>query len=296
MLLPPYHRRTLTLPDGATISSLRLGDGPLPFLLIPGGSDGWATVGESARLLAWLYRSRVKTHCLLLLSRRHPIPARFTLEQYAADFLWAMEQLGWDKAILECNSAGGPIGQLMAVKAPQRVIGLVLQCTAHRTDDQARTAIRFWARLAQQRRWPELMWSAIEHGIHPTAAAHLRAWRSFRPLLRLTRPPRHVERLSRVFEGLLEIDNRPILSRIACPTLVIGGEKDRIFSASLQREMAALIPNSRLVLHPGDGHFINTDHRRQVEAFGQAAWQLSERSTQINFSGNSLYERQWSPA
>jgi len=41
---------------------------------------------------------------------------------------------------------------------------------------------------------------------------------------------------------------------------VIGGREDRIISSDLQREMARLIPNSRLVLYEGYGHAAPLEH------------------------------------
>jgi pimeloyl-ACP methyl ester carboxylesterase len=63
-----------------------------------------------------------------------------------------------------------------------------------------------------------------------------------------------------LLDGLMALDNSAILPEIACPTLVIGGEDDRIIAASLQREMAALIPNSHLVLYRGHGHAAPVEH------------------------------------
>jgi pimeloyl-ACP methyl ester carboxylesterase len=83
-------------------------------------------------------------------------------------------------------------------------------------------------------------------------------------------PPRYPERLERVLEGLLDVDNREILPRITCSTLVIDGADDRIFGPELQREMAELIPDSRLKLYPGYGHGNdqeNPDYNVQVEQF-----------------------------
>ena len=71
---------------------------------------------------------------------------------------------------------------------------------------------------------------------------------------------------------LLYLDNTSILPRIVCPTLVIGGEEDRVIDASVQREMAELIPNSHLKLYPGYGHgnsFENPEYSREVERFLQ---------------------------
>ena len=261
--LPPYRKGALATPDGAEIPFVAIGNGPLPIVLLPGGSDGVATVADSARSLAWLYRRRARTQRLLAISRRHPLPAGYSLEQYAADFFWAIERLGWGPAVLECNSAGGPIGQYMAAEQPERVSGLILLNTAHRADDQMRAVFQRWAELARQRQWAELAWSALEHFIHPQPAA---GYRPLRPLLRLTKGPRYPGRLVHIFEGMLMVDNRPLLPRIACPTLIAGGEEDRIFSARLQREMAALIPNSRLVLYPGCGHNYNLLHADRYNA------------------------------
>lgn len=49
-------------------------------------------------------------------------------------------------------------------------------------------------------------------------------------------------------------DSRPGLPDIKCPTLVLVGEGDQLTPPALSEEMAALIPNSRLVMVPGSGH------------------------------------------
>jgi pimeloyl-ACP methyl ester carboxylesterase len=61
-------------------------------------------------------------------------------------------------------------------------------------------------------------------------------------------------------DGLAKFDNSAILPDIACSTLVVGGEQDSIISTDLQRAMARLIPNSRLVLYAGYGHAAPVEH------------------------------------
>jgi proline iminopeptidase len=55
---------------------------------------------------------------------------------------------------------------------------------------------------------------------------------------------------------LLSTDFRPVLSRVACPTLVMGGMEDPITPPHLAREMAEAIgqPRATLRLFPGAGH------------------------------------------
>ena len=45
-----------------------------------------------------------------------------------------------------------------------------------------------------------------------------------------------------------------MLGKIACPTLILGGEEDRVVGAEGSRELHAAIPGSELYLYPGLGH------------------------------------------
>ncbi len=257
----------MVTPDGGWISYVILGDGPVSVVFIPGAGDGFITVGDAARRIAFFYRKRVARYRMLLLSRRQPTPRGFTVEQHAEDYLWAMEHLGWGPSVIECNSAGGPIGQWLSIKQPDLVRGLILSVSLHRTVLRTRMIIEYWMELARQGRWYELNKSSIEYTYRPET---VKKYRPFLPALRLLRAPRYPERLERILEGLLDLNNRPILPSIECPVLVIGGEDDKVIPAYIQREMAELIPNSRLKLYPGYGHANdqeNPDYERQVRIF-----------------------------
>lgn len=266
--MPGYGKGSLGLPDGDRIPYLTLGDGPVPLLFVPGAGDGLATVADAALRLAFYFRKRLGSYRMLLLSRRQPIPPGFTAEQHADDCLWAAERLGWGPSVVECNSAGGPIGQWVATKRPEMVRALILSCSLHRTSEHTRELLEYWTQLARDERWYELYRSGIEHTYRSQTVDRYRPL--FPLLLRLLSRPRHPERIERVFEGLFGLDNRPVLPRISRPALVIGGEDDRVVPAQVQREMAALIPESRLVLYPGYGHGNDQespDYARQVDLF-----------------------------
>jgi pimeloyl-ACP methyl ester carboxylesterase len=53
--------------------------------------------------------------------------------------------------------------------------------------------------------------------------------------------------------------------RIAVPTLVIGGERDRFYSAELFRQTAHAVPGGRLILYSGKGHVGTVLHRAATE-------------------------------
>jgi len=207
--------------------------------------------------LAWRYRHRFWSHHILILGRREPIPSGFGVDEHASDYLRAVERLGWRPSIWECISAGGPIGQYVARWRPDVVRGLILASTTHRLDAQLRSVLETWRNLAHGQHWAELYWSMAALNHRPAAADR---YRPLRPLLRFIPPPRSPQRFLSLLDGLAKLDNRAILPDITCSTLIIGGEQDCIISADLQREMAGLIPNSRLVLYAEYGHATPVEH------------------------------------
>ncbi len=279
MLLPKQTSGRLTTADGAQIPYTTVGDGPIPVVLLLGVNDGLDTVDTvvTSIFLEWFYFKRIRRQRLLCLSRRQPIPPGYSPEQHAQDMLWAIEQMQWGPTALECISAGGPIGQWMAGKRPDLVHGLILSSSPHYLNEHTRDLSRYWIRLAQQGKWTALRWSLNYYTFTRTfwLPPFSRTF-SLSPLFRLffdpISTPRYPERFERLVAPLLYLDNTSILPRIACPTLVIGGEEDRVIDASVQREMAELIPNSQLKLYPGYGHgnsFENPEYSREVERFLQ---------------------------
>ena len=105
----------------------------MPVIYIPGAGDGLSTVADAALRLAFYFRKRLSSYRMLLLSLRQAILRGFTIEKHADDCLWAVERLGWEFSVVECNSAGGPIGQWVATKRPELVRALIISCSLHRT-------------------------------------------------------------------------------------------------------------------------------------------------------------------
>lgn len=253
----PFQRGSLRIAHGARIDWLQLGRGARTMVIVPGAGDGLWTVHQSALHLAWRYRRRLLSHRLLILGRREPIPSGFSVQEYADDCLAAVDRLNWGPSVWECISAGGPIGQAVAHQRPELVSGLVLASTTHRVDEQLRLVLGHWRRLVLARRWADLYWNIAELNRRPETVARVRP---LKRLLHVVPPPRNPRRFVQLLDGLLRLDNGAILPGIACPTLVIGGTEDRIISADLQREMARLVPNSRLTLFEGYGHAAPLEH------------------------------------
>jgi pimeloyl-ACP methyl ester carboxylesterase len=62
------------------------------------------------------------------------------------------------------------------------------------------------------------------------------------------------------------VDSRPGLSHIHCPTLVLCGHEDKATPVEVHREIAADIPNARLVVVPECGHLSPLERPEAVNA------------------------------
>lgn len=63
----------------------------------------------------------------------------------------------------------------------------------------------------------------------------------------------------RALECLVTFDRQADLAQIRVPTLLIGGEFDRVAAPSVMKRMAAQIPRGRYVEMPGIGHLMNLE-------------------------------------
>ena len=149
-------------------------------------------------------------------------------------------------------SMGGYICLEIMRQAPQRVIKLALLDTSARPDSPEQTAQRralvaqaqtgdFAALLA---RLP----SALSHPAHQNDPA----LRAVMVRMGLTVG---IDGFHRQQEAIiLRIDSRPSLPAISVPTLVLVGDCDPLTPPDQAAEMAAAIPNARLVVVPECGH------------------------------------------
>jgi 3-oxoadipate enol-lactonase len=195
----------------------------------------------------------------------------FGMQRHAADMIRSVEQLQFGPAVWECLSAAGPIGQWVAAERPDLVRGLVLSSSYDYACERTMRVLKQWLQMAEHPESLELFSQSLAEKYRPPpeivqqAVLHSTVASSARP---------DPARLRRILEELLALDQRDITPRIACPTLIVAGEEDRVIPTSVQREMAARIATSRLELCPGYGHFNdmeNPEYQTLVEQFARRA-------------------------
>ncbi len=139
--------------DGASVSYMRFGIGERRLLFIPGAGDGLADASGAARRLSWWMRDRARRFDVLYVSRRNGLTSEIGLEQQADDVARVMESLSFGPALVEAQSAGGSIGQLLAMRRPDLAPALVLSSSTAHLSPHTRAMCARWLELAQARDW-----------------------------------------------------------------------------------------------------------------------------------------------
>ncbi|SMQ85327.1 3-oxoadipate enol-lactonase [Devosia lucknowensis] len=211
------------------------------------------SLGTDARIWDEVIALLSQTYlCLSYDKRGHGISdvpvGDYSLDDHLDDLSGLLDHTGIDGAVLVGVSIGGIIAEGMALRAPHRVHGLVLCCTAPRMGDAP-----MWTARIETVRGAGLgaMVDAImERWFSPTFRAErteeLGGWRN---LFLRTDP----EGYANTCATLRDTDLTDAISAIAAPTLIVGGDADLAAPLDLVRNGLA-IPGSRLEVLPGVGH------------------------------------------
>ena len=248
--------------NGGTLDYVRFGEGERTLVMIPGVGDGLKTVRGMALPFALLYRGLARDFTVCLFSRGNALPAHITTREMAAELAAALDRLGIRRTAAVGVSQGGMIAQWLAVDRPDLVERLVLTVTLGRQNETVRHVVGHWMELARRGDYRALMADSAEKSYSPE---RLRLMRPLYALLGGMGGPRSFARFLTQAEACLTHDAWQELPRIACPTLVIGGEEDRVVSAEASRELAARIPGAELVMLPGLGHALYEEDRDYPE-------------------------------
>jgi len=259
---------TLTTADGRTLSYHERGSGE-PLVCHPGGPGMPAAVFED---LAGLDRGRT----LVLLDPRgvegSDAAPTYELEDYAADLEELRAHLGLESIDLFGHSAGGFMSMTYAATRPERVSRLVVCGSFARFSDESRQAFGQFlaeresdpqfaeavaARRAREENPPEdegeLARLALL-GLPLLFGRYGEREQAFIQRAAKTSGGYHIPALTYFNQRVAPtFDLRPLLPRIQAPTLVLTGELDP-WGAGAASELAALIPDTRVVILPEVGH------------------------------------------
>ncbi len=228
------------------------GSGPKVLILLPGLSDGLATVKGKAFLLSQPYKLFFEKYTVYMFSRKNEMPDGCSIRDMAEDQVQALKSLGIERFSVLGVSQGGMIAQYIAIDHPEMVEKLVIAVSAPNCGDLSAEVVRKWLKFAEAGDHKSLMIDTAEKSYSP---AYLAKYRSMYPIIgRIGKPSDGYRRFKLNAEAILGFDASDELSKISCPTLIIGGEEDKIVGAEASRKLNELISGSRLYIYPGLGH------------------------------------------
>lgn len=252
----------MTLPTFTT-----LGSGPTVLMLhgIGGGHLAFAPqvetlAGHGYRAVAWDMPGYGKSA---------PIEP-YTFKGLAESCIALIEALGTDSVILLGHSMGGMVAQEVVARRPDLVRRLVLcgtsaafgkradgrsadawaqQFIGQRTAplDAGQTMADLAARLVPQMVGPGSLPEGLRLAEHCMASVPAATYR-------------------RALECLVTFDRQAALAHIRVPTLLVGGEFDRVAAPAVLKQMAAAIPRARYAELAGIGHLMNLEAPDEFDA------------------------------
>ena len=236
---------------GSSMSYVCFGHGAKSFAILPGLSDGLATVKGKALLLAKPYERFFDNYTVYMFSRRDKLERGCTMREMAEDQAAALRALGMKQACVMGVSQGGMIAQWLAIDHPELVEKLVLAVTAARSSQMARDCITAWTEMARRGDHKALMIDTAERSYSPEK---LKEYRKLYPVIGMVGRPRSYERFFANTEAILAFDTLDELGRITCPTLILAGRDDKIVGVEASEELHERIAGSELYIYEGLGH------------------------------------------
>lgn len=235
------------------------------------------------QLDAFSSRYRVLRYDLRGHGQTDPTPGRYSLDLLADDLLALLDALDIDRTHFVGLSLSGMIGLALAVKAPQRVTGLVACNCMSQVSPQARP------------QWLQRIATVEAQGVAPMVEFMLGRWftEGFR-----ARRPETVKRIGDMIastsaEGYLggchAIVGSNLADRIAtisAPTLVVAGEKDPATPLAVARHIHEQINGSRLAVIENAAHLANVE---QPQAFTELVLEFLGMLSDADAKGGALF-------
>ncbi|MBW8064741.1 MAG: alpha/beta fold hydrolase [Nitrospira sp.] len=191
---------------------------------------------------------------------------RYTMEQFADDLTGVLDHLSIQQAVMAGLSMGGYILFAFYRKYATRVNALILSDTRAQPDTDEGRAGRFNMAQSAYTQGSGAIADVMLSKLLCPASLHTRP-----ELVQQVRGMITAMTLGGMAGDLMGMADRPdsvpLLSTIACPTLIIVGELDLATPPLDARLMSEQIPGAQLKIIPGAAHLPNLE---QPEAFNDA--------------------------
>lgn len=262
---PTQEIRFCRSPDGVRLAFATCGSGP-PLVK----AANWLTHLDHE------WNSAIWRHWIQWLAGRHTVVRYdergcglsdwevddFSLDAWVEDLELVVDSVGIDRFPLLGISQGGAVAIRYAQRHPERVTRLVLvgaysrgRLTRACTEDERQEAALDLALGRVSWRRDDAAFRQVFASQFLPEAPH-EHWEAFNELQRATTS---VDNVVRFLDAFAQIDVSTAAPQVECPTLVVHSRRDVRVPESQARELARLIPDSRLVFLDSGNHIITRD-------------------------------------
>jgi pimeloyl-ACP methyl ester carboxylesterase len=183
-------------------------------------------------------------------------PGAYSMALMASDAAAVLDAAGVHSAHLFGVSMGGMIAQEFALQYSERVLSLILGCTASGGPHAVQAEPAAIQTLMRRDLTPEESKEAIIPFIYDPATPRESIDEDMAIRMRWYPTP---QGYASQLQGIIGWEAYSRISQITAPTLVIHGETDRLIPPANAKLIAARIPGARLVLIPHASHVFETD-------------------------------------
>jgi 3-oxoadipate enol-lactonase len=180
------------------------------------------------------------------------------LDAHVQDVIDLLDALGLQRVHVAGTSFGGIVGLLLAARHPERVSSLAAITTTERITDamwQGTLRLREAALAgASGGDGGEVLDLRLPGTYTPEYLEAQSQALSFHRRWVASLPEVWFRGVAAILSSLENLDLTSELPRIACPALVLAGERDVTFPIEHSQALASLIPGARLVIVPGGAH------------------------------------------
>jgi len=227
------------------------GRGKKTLVILPGLSVKRTT--DQAGAVKRAYKNFSEEYTVYLFDRREEVPEGYRISDMAEDTVRVMNKLRLSDINLFGASQGGMIAMCIAMNHPALVRRLVLGSTAYRLTDELKESLHQWIGAAGQGISGKLNQAFIRR------VYGQKTMEKYGKMLLSVSPEyskEELERFDRLASAMLDMDLENGLSKITCPTMVLGSRGDRVVGPEAAEALARKLSCACELYGPEYGHAV----------------------------------------
>ena len=218
--------------NNTTMDYAEFGKGTTPIIIIPGLT--LKGVRGSEFPLMYEYHIFAKEYRVYVFDKRNIVPDGFTVRDLSEDIFYCIKKLNIPSAHIFGVSLGGMIAIDLAINHPECVNSLILAVTSSRSNHSIESSVRKWICFAENEDLDGIIKDMMPKMY---SEKYMKKYRFILPILgKLTKLD--YARFINLAKSCITVDCYDSLDKIICPTLILGGMKDRITTPAGSMEIA----------------------------------------------------------